>query len=207
MKSKTRFGHEARGHGDAPHFRQEIGEFSRVLEVEDIPAGGLDLTIEADPTECAALARRAGLVAVESLATDLHVRKVEISRVVVKGVLHARVVQACVVTLDPFETEIASEIQVDFADPTEADLVSARAPADRDAGKRWSVEIDAPDPIIEGRIDLGSLAAEFLMLALDPYPRKPGVSFGEKGIAGDDAAVVSPFAVLRKHSGLSRGED
>ncbi len=36
---------------------------------------------------------------------------------------------------------------------------------------------DPPDPIVNGRIDLGQLAAEFLALGLDPYPRKPGVEF------------------------------
>ena len=34
---------------------------------------------------------------------------------------------------------------------------------------------DEPDPIIDGKIDLGALAAEFFALGLDPYPRKPGV--------------------------------
>ena len=38
---------------------------------------------------------------------------------------------------------------------------------------------DPPDEIGNGRIDLGALTAEFLALGLDPYPRKPGVSFGE----------------------------
>ena len=33
---------------------------------------------------------------------------------------------------------------------------------------------DEPDPIIDGKIDLGALTAEFFALGLDPYPRKPG---------------------------------
>ena len=36
---------------------------------------------------------------------------------------------------------------------------------------------DDPDPVIDGKIDLGALAAEFFALGLDPYPRKPGVEF------------------------------
>ena len=39
---------------------------------------------------------------------------------------------------------------------------------------RLAIE-DAPDPIVDGKIDLGALAAEFMILGLDPYPRKPGV--------------------------------
>ncbi len=36
---------------------------------------------------------------------------------------------------------------------------------------------DPPEPIVNGFIDLGQLAAEFLVLGLDPYPRKPGAEF------------------------------
>jgi hypothetical protein len=38
-------------------------------------------------------------------------------------------------------------------------------------------EDDPPEPIVDGIIDLGAVTLEFLALALDPYPRKPGVSF------------------------------
>ena len=36
---------------------------------------------------------------------------------------------------------------------------------------------DRPDPVVDGKIDLGAVAAEFFALGLDPYPRKPGVEF------------------------------
>jgi hypothetical protein len=55
---------------------------------------------------------------------------------------------------------------------------------------------DPPDPIIGGRIDLGALAAEFLSLGLDPYPRKPGVDF--EAPEGDAPGEESPFAALGK---------
>lgn len=58
---------------------------------------------------------------------------------------------------------------------------------------------DPPDPITDGKIDLGTLASEFLTLGLDPYPRKPGVSFEPPGGLGVDAAAdESPFSILRK---------
>ena len=38
-----------------------------------------------------------------------------------------------------------------------------------------------PDEIMDGQIDLGALAAEFLVLGLDPYPRKPGADFSFEG--------------------------
>ena len=39
--------------------------------------------------------------------------------------------------------------------------------------KRSSAAIDPPDEIVNGRIDLGRVTAEFLALGLDPFPRKP----------------------------------
>jgi uncharacterized metal-binding protein YceD (DUF177 family) len=53
---------------------------------------------------------------------------------------------------------------------------------------------DPPEPIVNGAIDLGALATEFLMLALDPYPRKEGAVF-EPVIAPVDPAD-HPFAAL-----------
>ena len=47
--------------------------------------------------------------------------------------------------------------------------------------------------MIDGRIDLGALAAEFFALGLDPYPRKPGAEF----VAPPEPAPPdSPFAAL-----------
>ena len=44
--------------------------------------------------------------------------------------------------------------------------------------------------MIDGKIDLGALAAEFFALGLDPYPRKPGAEF----VAPPEAAAPR-FAV------------
>jgi len=54
---------------------------------------------------------------------------------------------------------------------------------------------DAPDPIVDGKIDLGALAVEFMALGLDPYPRKPGAEFTPPA---SDEALDSPFDALAK---------
>jgi hypothetical protein len=201
MKAKAST--KPRGHGDQPaRLHHEPSEFSRLVAVDDLPAQGLDLTIQADAVECAALAARAGLVAVESFAADFRLRKVRGSKVQVEGVLRARVVQTCVVSLDPFESDIESPIEAEFEGDAEPEVVPARFRDERGSPSPVrGAELEAPDPIIDGRIDLGALAAEFLMLSLDPYPRKPGVSFDAAGVsvAGDETG--SPFAALRKFTG------
>ena len=52
------------------------------------------------------------------------------------------------------------------------------------------------------QIDLGALAAEFLALGLDPYPRKPGVAF-------DGARIRAKIAMRRGLQGptLARSAD
>jgi len=57
-----------------------------------------------------------------------------------------------------------------------------------------------PDAIINGQIDLGALAAEFLVLNLDLYPRKPGVTFEDIYVGGEASGTDSPFAGLRHRS-------
>jgi hypothetical protein len=50
-------------------------------------------------------------------------------------------------------------------------------------------------------VDLGALATEFLILGLDPYPRKAGAVFQPPARAQPDE---SPFAALAK---LKKGQD
>jgi hypothetical protein len=189
MKSKANSA--PRGH-DREDARPQP-EFSRLVEVDDIPPKGLDLSIAADAAECAALGRRAG-VNVQSLAADFHLRKVKKSEVCVEGLLRARVVQTCVVSLESFESDIETPIEVEFAE-TDSETELERFPDARGGTAPASVDLEAPDPIVDGRIDIGAMAGEFLMLALEPYPRKPGVSFEGTGLA--ESEIVSPFDALR----------
>jgi hypothetical protein len=59
---------------------------------------------------------------------------------------------------------------------------------------------EPPEAIRDGVIDLGAVATEFLLLGLDPYPRKPGAVF-EAPPAGDP--VSHPFAAL---AALKKGD-
>ena len=95
----------------------------------------------------------------------------------VTGAVDAEVTQICVVSLEPFAATIDEPVEVRFAPAAEA----SAARRGGESGDEASFDLDGedePDPIVEGRIDLGALAAEFLALGLDPYPRKPGVEFG-----------------------------
>lgn len=174
--------------------QQPTGEiFSHPVNVNEVPEQGLDLSISADPPTRQALAAFDGLAGIASLEADFHIARRGLGAFNVSGSVRARITQICVLSLQPFETEVAEEIDVDFAPQTTAAVTSAQAGTtltDPSASER-----DPPDPIVDDTIDLGALAAEFLALGLDPYPKKPGVEFvptrppEEKG---------SPFDVLKK---------
>jgi hypothetical protein len=173
-----------------------------LLAVETVPDAGLEINICASEEERAALAAQCGLAAVQAFEADFHVRKRGLGGVKVTGVLQALVTQTCVVTLEPFDTVVRADIDVNFApvsEPLSEALQRKFGAGEGGAAASLSGE-EPPDPIISGQIDLGALAAEFLVLNLDLYPRKPGAVFEETEVRGEAPEKVSPFAVLRRRS-------
>jgi uncharacterized metal-binding protein YceD (DUF177 family) len=171
-----------------------VGPLSRPFSVQHLPAHGSQVTVEATPEERAALARDLDLVSIDRFTAELHVSGTP-SRVRVTGRVEAALVQTCVVTLEPFESELSEEVDASFRTPEPGET-------EFDPGPEHEVDLDAPEELLSDRIDLGAIAAEFLALGLDPYPKKPGVEFqaetgeGETGPADKEAG--SPFAALAK---------
>jgi hypothetical protein len=164
---------------------QDNGPLSRWVNVERLPQGRGAVTVEASPDECAALAADFGIPGIRDLVGRFAISGAT-TRLTVTGTVEALVTQVCTVSLEPFEAPVREPVEVVFTD------------TDRLAGTD-AEEADIPDPLVGGRIDFGALTAEFLALGLDPYPRKPGISF-DPVVAGDDP---SPFEKLRK---LGEGE-
>jgi len=114
----------------------------------------------------------------------------------VKGNVKAKIVQACVVTLEPVESDIDEDFEHIFV-PEDSKL--ARAPSV--AAGEMVLDPDGPDlpdTFTGDTIDAGAVVAEFAALAIDPYPRKPDVEFeGHIEDAGENDRKPSPFAVLK----------
>jgi uncharacterized metal-binding protein YceD (DUF177 family) len=160
-----------------------VGPLSRPVIVARLPPGGMEVDLRATTEECAALAADLKLPEVKSLEARFRLTG-KPERVHVAGRITAEIVQICVVTLDPFDSRLDEEVEVDFEEPRPDERADPRADLD--------LAQDGPDEIVDGRIDIGALAAEFLALGLDPYPRKPGVDFSyEERDPGEN-----PFARL-----------
>lgn len=156
-------------------------EFHRPVSLDRIGSSGLDMTVEATPAECAALAVRMQLPAVLALSCDFHLIREGRDTVLARGVLRARITQTCVVSLEDFDAPLEEVFQVRFVPSGE---------------ETDDIDPEAEDEIpFEGNtIDLGETAAEQLGLALDPYPRMPGVEMPEI----EDEPQPHPFAALRR---------
>jgi uncharacterized metal-binding protein YceD (DUF177 family) len=183
-----------------PHHQEGAPPFTRPLAVDSVGEGGLRLELEANEAECAALAELDGLAAIRGLNVQADVTRRGRDRLLVKGRVKAVVTQTCVVTLEPFDSEVDEAFEVEFAPEAEAEAAHARAMAEIEAASDKAAALaeqpDPPDPIVGGKIDIGALAAEFLALGIDPYPRKPGVEF--EPVVEDGQSRSSPFAALGK---------
>ena len=85
----------------------------------------------------------------------------------VAGQVSARVGQTCVVTLEPIENQVEEAVDLSFV-----------------PGAKVPKTPEDPEPLVGGRLDLGAIATEFLLLGIDPYPRKADAKFAPP--AGSD---------------------
>ena len=169
----------------------EVPEFSRPLPVDQMGGHELVREIEATAAERAALAERLDLIALDSLTARLRLRRLAGGLIRVDGSFDAEVAQACVVTLAPVASRCAEAFTMLFGEGAEPEAVH-------------EIEIDGeaedePEPVIDGRIDLGEAIVQQLAVSLDPYPRAPGAQVPEALAGGAEAggdSAENPFAAL-----------
>jgi uncharacterized metal-binding protein YceD (DUF177 family) len=168
----------------------------RPFEVADIrDDGGTVVNVEATAAERAALAQAYDLPGIAALTGRFNlVRRGK--NVTITGDVKAHITQICVVTVEPFDSEVDEPVEMTYAPEAQVAEAWERIAKAEASGGGAPVE-DPPDVIVDGRIDLGALTAETLSLSLDPYPKKPGVAFEPpEALAADPDE--SPFALLAK---------
>lgn len=163
--------------------------WSVTVRLDEIPETGRHVEIAAGEGERAATARVAGVDGIERLDAVFDLTRRSGDGLHAVGRVTATVRQTCVVSLEPMTNEIDEAIDLTFAPPLEPAVEAD----DAETVRAKKADDEAPEPLKNGAVDLGALATEFLVLAVDPYPRKPGVTFEPPRI--DDAAA-HPFAAL-----------
>ena len=154
--------------------------------VEEVPETGQHFDLAADAHVRAAVAKVAGLRELPRFEANFDVTR-RGGGLHVVGSISATVGQNCVVTLEPLTNKVEETIDLIF-EPPQRLAVSVE-----NEGQQHGVKWNDPEPLVGGVVDLGALATEFLILGLDPYPRKPGAVFEQ---SQDGKPDQGPFAAL-----------
>jgi hypothetical protein len=167
----------------------------------EVAETGRRFDLAADDRVRAAVARLAGLRALPRLEATFEVAPHGRDGLHVVGRVSATVGQDCVVTLEPVDNEVEERIDVVFAPAAAPALVV-------DVGANAPVEIpaeDAPEHLVDGVVDLGALATEFLILGIDPYARKAGAVFDPPAAGDESGHPFAALAALKQRQGGNEG--
>lgn len=169
-------------------------EFSRPVRLDTLGDGPRTVRFAAAPAERAALAERFGLVSIDRLELTAEVSR-EGAVVLASGGISASVVQSCVATGEDLPATVDAPLALRF-------LPEGDPPPDDE------IELSEADcdtlSYSGGAADLGEAAAETLLLALDPFPRRADAdtALREAGVIAEEdlaprAAEDGPFAALK----------
>lgn len=159
--------------------------------------------LSAGESDLKAIAARLEIPAVQSLTAEVTLQRIPGNKAVihVEGILKADVTQSCIISQAPVKEHIEEEFEAWYADP--ASFTSLAKAKHERAGKLADAEIpvmeesEAPEPMVNGKIDLGDLVAQYLSLSLNPYPRAHGVAWDKESV--DSASQAKPASPLRKN--------
>jgi hypothetical protein len=155
---------------------------------ENVPDTGLQLDLDADEEVRARLGAIAGVQSVSRLHASVALTR-HGGGLRAAGRVTATVGQTCVVTLESLENKVDEAFDVLFvANEAATDASAIPVPAAEEVD-------DTRETLIDGTADIGAVAAEFFLLGVDRYPRKPGAAFAPPV---EDGTGNSPFAVLAK---------
>jgi hypothetical protein len=163
------------------------------VAAEEIPDTGQRFDLIADGPVRAAVAKVAGLRDLPRFEAHFDVARRGAGGLHVAGKISATVGQTCVITLEPLANEIEETVDLLYEPSSPVTETEDQAePRLRDA------KLDDPEPLVGGVVDLGALATEFLILGLDPYPRKPGAIFEAPPEGKADSGPFAALAPLAK---------
>ena len=152
------------------------------------------MIIEANPDECAALAARFGVLAIENLRAEANFSTKD-DAVLAHGTFTADIIQPCAVTRDPLSYSVDEAFSLRF--------VPLGRMGDYEEDAEFELTEDDLDEIeYEGdAFDIGEAIAQELGLAIDPYREGPDADAvrEDAGIESDEERVPSgPLAEALK---------
>lgn len=167
----------------------------------DITNDAKDFVIEADEADHAAIAEALNVLSVQKIKATMRIHRTKNS-VRVRGHVDAVVEQSCVVTLEPVRQSFQEIIDRTFVTrSSDIDPVFNKMNLNREMLIDPD-EIDPPEIIENGRLDLAAIALEHVIVGIDLYPRAPDADLTDVAapafVETDAAERESPFAALAK---------
>lgn len=175
--------------------KTEKEPLSYLVSIATLPAKGFDLTVKASGSERASLAAKTGVESIERFSAELNLRRWRKDGVKISGSFQARVVQPCVVTLDPLTNEVKGEVERLFL-PEGSKLLR---PVFDDEGE-LVLEAESgelPEAFTGDKIDIWPILIEQLILEIDPFPRSSSAELPTEVAETSGDPKESPFAGLK----------
>lgn len=181
-----------------PHVSPPKAELSRPVLVEDLGQKKFTMDIKPSEKELTALGQRLKIDNLDGLSAQVKLKLLPTGDVYLQASFTAQITQTCVVTLKPVMNTISSNFATTYTHLVDEGIGQGEEEYDD-----LEDDVEPPEPIIDGIIDLGEAISEQLALEIDPFPRVKGATFDgfTIGPAGSEEAVPekkNPFAVLAK---------
>ena len=161
-------------------------EFSRTYRVDTLGAPRR-VTLSAEPAEREALARRFGLISIDSLSAEADLSR-NGETVTADGRLRSEAVQSCVASGEPVPEKVDVPFRIEFR------------PQPKAGGSEEEIELSESELDVVfydgAAIDLGEAVAESLSLSLEPYPRSPNADEALKVAGVKSEREAGPFGAL-----------
>lgn len=166
-------------------------DFTHRLPIDRI-RDGERVDLVADEDECAAIAKRLGLVSLDRLEAHAALERSG-EQLRARGRVKAALAQNCVVSGEPVPARIDEPFELVF-------LPEPRGQPDEEV----ELGVEELDVVFHdgAGIELGAAIADTLALVLDPYPRGPDADSALKAAGVLSEGEAGPFAALAKLKGM-----
>lgn len=164
-------------------------EFSYPLKIDELGHGEQSYKLSADKDQRGWLAKILQVPAVNSFNVDIKLKFQKKKGILeVFGKVEANLGLISVISLEEFNKDYTTDFSI---------LYDTNAKYEDIYQDDEDINLDLPDIIIGGQIDLGDIAIEQLALVLEDHPRKDGEEF-EAVIEDNSPIRHNPFAVLER---------
>ena len=163
-------------------------EFSFPLKIDELGQGEQTYNLRADKEQREWLTKILQVPAVNSFVASIKLNFQKKKGLLnIKGKVTANIGLISVITLEEFDKDYVADFSINYDTNAKYEDIYQD---DED------INLDVPDIVMNGKIDLGDIAIEQLALVLEDHPRQEGEEFASV-IEGTNQEN-NPFAVLAK---------